>query len=55
MRLVQGYPEGGSSTRLQNLDTYIGPTHLHGVIYQKTGKFLKIIISSANVLAAYMM
>jgi hypothetical protein len=54
MRLVQGYPEGGSSTRLQNLDTCIGPTHLHGVIYQKTGKFLKII-SSANVLAAYMM
>ena len=41
MGLVQGYPEGGSSTCLQNRDTYVGPTSLHGVIYRKNGKFIK--------------
>lgn len=41
MGLVQGYPEGGSSTCLQNRGTYIRPTSLHGVIYRKNGKFLK--------------
>jgi hypothetical protein len=55
MRPVQVYPECGSSTCLQNRDTYIGSTSLHGVIYLKNGKFLKIFISSTNVLTAYVM
>lgn len=41
MGLVQGYPEGGSSTCLQNRDTYIGRTSLRVVIYRKNGKVLK--------------
>ena len=55
MRLVQGYPEGGSSTFLQNRDAYIRPTSLHGFIYRKNGRFLKMFISFTNVLAAYVM